>query len=255
MARECRRVLIPPVRLQQAMADGVLGLSAEHSRYLCKVLRYGPGDRFAVVDGAGHLWEAELLDRERARMLQPLAHPLLSQPRDQPAVVLAAAVVKRDFEIVVRMAVELGVDRLVPLLCERTAVQGQLRPERWQSIAEEAAEQCERLWLPEIDPPTTLTEVLSTDAATASVAAVRLWATTRQEGLPLLVEGLPSSAAQLPDQVWLACGPEGGWSPAEEEQALGCGWSPVRLGPTILRSSTAAVAGAALISHWRAARG
>jgi 16S rRNA (uracil1498-N3)-methyltransferase len=255
MARECRRVLIPPARLQQSEADGVLCLSAEHSRYLCKVLRYGPGDRFAVVDGAGHLWEADVLDRQRARMVQPLAQPLVSQPRDQPAVVLAAAVVKRDFELVVRMAVELGVDRLVPLLCERTAVQGQLRPERWQSIAEEAAEQCERLWLPQIDPPTPLKELLSTVEATPSVVAMRLWATTRQEELPLLVEALPSTAAQPPDQVWLACGPEGGWSPAEEQHALNCGWSPVQLGTTILRSSTAAVAASALISHWRAARG
>jgi 16S rRNA (uracil1498-N3)-methyltransferase len=253
MARECRRLLIPPPQLQQASAEGVLPLTAEHSRYLCKVLRYGPGDRFAVVDGGGHLWDAEVLDRERARLLQPLAEPLLSQPQAQPALVLAAAVVKRDFELVVRMAVELGVDRLVPLLCERTAVQSQLRPERWQSIAQEAAEQCERLWLPQIDPPTPVAELFNADAGPGSVGALRLWATTRQEALPLVAEALPSASAQPCDQVWLACGPEGGWSPAEEEQAIHRGWSPVQLGPTILRTSTAAVAGAALISHWRAA--
>jgi 16S rRNA (uracil1498-N3)-methyltransferase len=255
MARECRRLFIPPPRLQQVSVEGVLPLSAEHSRYLCKVLRYGPGDRFAVVDGGGHLWEAELLDRERARLLQPPAEPLLSRPKDQPALVLAAAVVKRDFELVVRMAVELGVDRLVPLLCERTAVQGQLRPERWQSIAEEAAEQCERLWLPQIDPPTPLPELFSAGSSPCSAAVLRFWATTRQETLPLLVHALPSATDPPCDEVWLACGPEGGWSPAEEEQALACRWNPVQLGPTILRSSTAGVAAAALISHWRAARG
>ncbi len=255
MARECRRVLIPPLQLHQVDGAGALRLSDEHSRYLCKVLRYGPGARFAVVDGAGHLWEAELLDRERARLLQPLAKPLLAEPQAQPALVLVAAVVKRDFELVVRMAVELGVDRLIPLLCERTAVQGQLRPERWRSIAEEAAEQCERLWLPQIDPHTPLNDLLRSTDAQHSEAVVRLWATTRQEALPLLAQALPSSAAQTLDQVWLACGPEGGWSPAEEEQAVDRGWSPVQLGRSILRSSTACVAGAAMISHWRAARG
>jgi 16S rRNA (uracil1498-N3)-methyltransferase len=50
----------------------------------------------------------------------------------------------------------------------------------------------------------------------------------------------------------MAIGPEGGWSPAEEELAISQGWIPVSLGPTILRSSTAAVTAAALLSHWRA---
>lgn len=247
MARECRRLFIPPPRLQQVSVEGVLPLSAEHSRYLCKVLRYGPGDRFAVVDGGGHLWEAELLDRERARLLQPPAEPLLSRPKDQPALVLAAAVVKRDFELLVRMAVELGVDRLVPLLCERTAVLGQIRSERWQTIAAEAAEQCERLWLPRIDEPTPVQGVLEQPAA-----ATRYWATTRRGSLPLLQPQLQATAGGAADELWLACGPEGGWSESEEGSAAAAGWIPVQLGPTILRSSTASVAGMALLSHWRA---
>lgn len=258
MARERRRVLIPPARLREIDAQGCLALSPEHSRYLRKVLRYSPGDRFAVVDGAGHLWDAELLDQSQARLLQPLEQPLLHEPSPRPALVLVAAVVKRDFELVVRMAVELGVDRLVPITCERTAVLGQLRPERWQTIAEEAAEQCERLWLPQLDPPTPLAQLLSVESPAAPPASARFWATTRQEGLPLLSEALKvaqSRESQPLQELWLACGPEGGWSPAEEAHAASAGWSPVQLGSTILRSSTACVAGAALLSHWRAAAG
>lgn len=246
MARECRRLLIPAQQLAEAGADGGFRLSAEHSRYLTKVLRYGPGAAFAVVDGHGHLWEAELVDREQARLLQPLAQPLCSEPAPRPTLVLAAAVVKRDFDLVVRMAVELGVDRLVPLLCERTAVLGQLRSERWQSIASEAAEQCERLWLPRIDDPQPVAEILPQPPQ-----AVRFWATTRQQQLPLLPEGLESLAPEV-KEIWLACGPEGGWSSKEEALAHDQGWQPVQLGPTILRSSTACVAGAAWLSGWRA---
>ena len=246
MARECRRLLIGPQQLAETVLDGCLALSQEHSRYLVKVLRYGPGARFAVVDGAGHLWDAELLDGRQARLLQPLAQPRCSEPAARPELVLAAAVVKRDFDLVVRMAVELGIDRVVPLLCERTAVHGQLRPERWHSIAAEAAEQCERLWLPVLEPPMPVAEALQ-----AAVTAQRLWATTRQAELPLLqqqlLHGSPSQA------VWLACGPEGGWSPKEEANAEAQGWQAVQLGPTILRSSTACVSGAALMSSWRAA--
>ena len=257
MARECRRVLIPPARLRDIDAQGCLALSPEHSRYLRKVLRYSPGDCFAVVDGAGHLWDAELLDHNQARLLQPLEQPLLEEAPPSPALVLLAAVVKRDFELVVRMAVELGVDRLVPITCERTAVLGQLRPDRWQTIAEEAAEQCERLWLPQLDPPTPLAQLLRLETPASPAAVARFWATTRQEGLPRLTQALlnAAEAGQSLQEVWLACGPEGGWSPAEEEQAAAAGWTSVQLGSTILRSSTACVAGAAVLSQWRAAAG
>jgi 16S rRNA (uracil1498-N3)-methyltransferase len=51
--------------------------------------------------------------------------------------------------------------------------------------------------------------------------------------------------------VWLACGPEGGWSAVEEQQAQVAGWQPLQLGPRILRSSTAAVAAMAGLAQWR----
>jgi 16S rRNA (uracil1498-N3)-methyltransferase len=258
MARERRRVLIPPARLRQIDAQGCFALSPEHSRYLRKVLRYAPGDLFAVVDGAGHLWDAELLDQSQARLLQPLEQPLLRASPPSPALVLLAAVVKRDFELVVRMAVELGVDRLVPITSERTAVLGQLRSERWQTIAEEAAEQCERLWLPQLDPPTPLAQLLRWELPASPAAVARFWATTRQEGLPRLPAALQHAAegaGQPLQELWLACGPEGGWSPAEEDQAREAGWIPVQLGSTILRSSTACVAGTVVLSQWRGAGG
>ena len=263
MAREQRRLLIAPARLAAAASAASGGgrleaieltLSAAESRYLTRVLRYGPGDGFTVVDGAGRLWAAQLLAADRARLEQPLAEPLQHQPPPRPRLVLAAAVVKRDFEVVVRMAVELGVDQLLPLLCERTAVQGQLRPERWRSIAAEAAEQCERLWLPEIAEPCTLPAVLEQASAAGDPAPLLLWATTRRSDRLPLVELLSRQNPQpseWPEAIWLACGPEGGWADGEETQARLAGWTAVDLGPRILRSSTACVAGLSAISSWR----
>ena len=63
-------------------------------------------------------------------------------------------------------------------------------------------------------------------------------------GLPL--ESLPS--------LWLACGPEGGWSPNEDEAAEAAGWKPVDLGPRILRSSTACISGLSALASARAER-
>jgi 16S rRNA (uracil1498-N3)-methyltransferase len=100
--------------------------------------------------------------------------------------------------------------------------------------------------LPRFDDPQPLAEVLP-----RSPQAVRFWATTRQQQLPHLAERLQSLEPGL-EEIWLACGPEGGWSPDEEDQAQAQGWNPVQLGPTILRSATACVAGAAWFSGWRA---
>jgi 16S rRNA (uracil1498-N3)-methyltransferase len=236
MARELRRLLISPERLAAA-ADGPLQLTDEESRYLERVLRFRPGDRFAVVDGAGSLWSACLGDDGRAVLGPSSATPLQRQASPQPPLVLAAAVVRRDFEVVVRMAVELGVDSLIPLLCERTAVQGQLRPDRWRSIAAEAAEQCERLLEPS--------------------GALSLWASARggrRSDLNAVLDAIGLEGEPLPSVIRLACGPEGGWSEAEEQQALGRGWRPIGLGPRILRSSSAAVAGLSALSAWRARR-
>ena len=247
MAREQRRLLVSRARLEAA-AGGPLALNAEESRYLTRVLRYSPGDGFAVIDGEGSLWNAALLSADAAQLQSPLERPACHQGAPQPALVLAVAVVKRDFELVVRMAVELGVDRLIPLLCERTAVLGQLKPERWRSIAAEAAEQCERLWLPRIDEPQPLAALLAEPLAPG---ALGLWATTRQGELPDLSQPLEGEAGDAAGQVWLACGPEGGWSGAEEQRALAASWRPVQLGPHILRSSTAAVAAMAGLARWR----
>lgn len=249
MAREYRRLLIAPQRLEALAGDAApsLALRPEESRYLTRVLRYGPGDRFALLDGQGHLWTARLRTAGLADLDQPLQQPLQQELSPRPPLVLAAAVIKRDFEVVVRMAVELGVDRLIPVLCERTAVQGQLRPDRWQTIAAEAAEQCERLWLPQIAEPIPLMALWDQ----ADGAALRCWATTRRSDLTSLPALLGGTRCSGDGAVWLACGPEGGWSPAEDDQAVASGWSAVQLGPRILRSSTACVAGLSVLSSWR----
>jgi 16S rRNA (uracil1498-N3)-methyltransferase len=155
---------------------------------------------------------------------------------------------KRDGELVLRMACELGFDRLSPLKAERS-VPGPFNSERCKLILREAVEQCERLWSPELGALQPAEACLG-----LSPLGLGLLATTRREGLPLLAAVLEQAnfPQELGHGVVMAIGPEGGWSPAEEELAISKGWIPVSLGPTILRSSTAAVAAAALLSHWRA---
>lgn len=252
MGRELRRLLIAPERLGAAGAPQALALEPAEQHYLRRVLRLRPGDRFALTDGAGHLWSARLVEggaAAAAELEQPLAQPLETESPPAPPLTLAVALPKRDGEVLARMAAELGIDGLQPVLAERSGGGERLRSERLEAILREAAEQCERLWLPALLPPLPATVLFRAPAGAG------LLATTRAAGLPLL-DGALAGLEREPDQRWrqgitLAIGPEGGWSPAEEAQALAAGWRPVSLGATILRVSTAAVAGTAALVRWR----
>jgi 16S rRNA (uracil1498-N3)-methyltransferase len=270
MARELRRLLIDPQRLE--LAEGELRLEAAEVHYLLRVLRLRPGDRLALVDGAGRLWTAGLALAEHlaeplvgrrgraqgeqplvARLEQPLARPLQWQPQPQPSLALAVAMPRRDGDVLLRMACELGIDLFLPLVAARSVAGEGLARERAAAILREACEQSERLWQPRVELPQQASQLLAIPAA-----GLGLLATTRQAGLQSLDQALNHWQAassgdpfRSGDLVMLAIGPEGGWTGEEEELALAAGWQAVSLGASILRVSTAAVAAAALLSRWR----
>jgi 16S rRNA (uracil1498-N3)-methyltransferase len=237
-----------------------LALEREEAHYLGRVLRLRPGDRFAVVDGAGRLWSAALVQADLAELEQPLAAPLEQALAPSPRLELAVALPRRDADVLLRMVVELGIDRLTPLRAERSVGPEPLRAERGAAILREALEQCERLWQPELAASVPATALLGKPPPGGR--GLGLLATTRRSGIPLLLQALQSpiqSGIQnriavpvgVETVVTVAIGPEGGWSGAEEGLALEQGWRPVSLGGGILRCSTAAVTAAGLLSHWR----
>jgi 16S rRNA (uracil1498-N3)-methyltransferase len=273
MARELRRLLIAPERLAAAGVSLVLEPAEAH--YLGRVLRTRSGERVALVDGCGGLWTARLVEPSRLELEQPAASPLQRQPPASPRLQLALAVPRREPELVWRMATELGVDQLQPLQAERCVVAGRWPVARWRTIVTEAVEQCERLWAPELREPVAAQAFLGGPGWAAAPPADGTWpggisagaiddpvdattkpclgllATTRRSGLPLLAALLREFPHPGAPDLCVAIGPEGGWSPAEEATALAAGWQPVSLGPSILRTSTAALAGLADLVSWR----
>ena len=180
MVRDLRRLLIAPERLDPA---GVLPLQPPEVHYLARVLRLRRGDRFAVVDGCGHLWSAELQEPDRARLEQPVAAPLEQAACPTPQLELLLAWPKRDGELLLRMACELGIDRFRLVAAERGQV-GPPRAERLGTILREATEQCERLWLPQLDGPLPPAQAF----APLGDPEMGLLATTRRPGLRPLPE-------------------------------------------------------------------
>jgi len=247
MVRELRRLLIDPLRLaERPGCDGRVALRREEEHYLSRVLRLRPGDGVTVIDGCGGLWQARRGEGPWLEGLQAEGDPT---PPPRPRLCLALALPRQDVELVWRMATELGIDRLQPLVAERCQSTGR-RPatERWSAVVREATEQCERLWMPQLEPICRAEDWWSQPADT-----VKLLATTRRGPLPLLETRLADQIEPPgePSEITLAIGPEGGWSPHEEKGAEAAGWWAVCLGDTILRTTTAAVAGVSRLAAWR----
>jgi 16S rRNA (uracil1498-N3)-methyltransferase len=203
-----------------------LALTDDDHHHLARVLRLRPGDELTASDGAGR-WR-------RCRFGAPL-EPVGAIERDeapQPEITIAFALVKGERpELVVQKLTEVGVDRIVPFVAERSVVQwddgkATRNHARLVTVAREAAMQSRRTWLPAVEPVTTFDDLASRAGAALADGG-----------------GLPPT---LTHPVVLV-GPEGGWSDRERSEGL----PVVRLAPTVLRAETAAIVAGAVLSGLR----
>ncbi|GBQ92151.1 16S rRNA (uracil(1498)-N(3))-methyltransferase [Asaia krungthepensis] len=222
--------------LQPMMGEGAaIALDPGQMRYLATVLRLETGDSVHLFNAEAGEWEARLEIQRKDR-----GQAVLTRQHRAPVVthgpVLVFAPLKRDAtDLVLRMGTEMGVRRFCPVITERTNTH-RINAERFHAIALEAAEQCERLDIPAIDPLRPLVQVLDEwDRARPLFAALE-----RQQGT--LVGNVPQDHALL-------IGPEGGFSETER-RLLGAheAVTPISLGNLILRADTAVVAGLAQLA-------
>lgn len=214
------------------------------ARQVNRVLRLKAGDSIVLFNGDGTDRLATIIESTRKHVrvdITEVARPgvVLSPPE----ITLALALIKSDrFELAVQKATELGVSAIVPVETERCVVslpadRAQSRVERWQRIATEALEQCERADHVAIHMPVPFDDLIrQRDESLDLIAAER----TGQSGLA-------GHLLRRPDRVRILIGPEGGFTPDEIDAAESKGWSRVTLGETILRSETAAIASVAMI--------
>ena len=236
-----RRFFVDEVR------NGHAEISGEDARHLTRVLRVEEGVRYEISDNRDvYLAEVETARKERVvfKTLQKLEVTPLT-----PAIILCAALIKFDrFEWMIEKATELGVSTIVPVETARSERglehAAHKRLERWRRIALEASQQSRRAFLPEVEDPVELKEILQ---RTANYR----YALDENPAVESLARALPDSRGPS-DVVAVLVGPEGGWTDVERESFTAAGWSPVSLGPLILRAETAAAAALSVIgSAWR----
>jgi 16S rRNA (uracil1498-N3)-methyltransferase len=227
------------------MAADRFTLTGAEGRHATTVRRVTPGELVDITDGAGHLAHCVTI-AARPGELDLEVRSRADEPPASGRVIVVQAIIKGDRgELAVELMTEVGVDVIVPWAAERSVAVW--RPDRedkalsrWRSSAREAAKQSRRSWFPEVN---------------GQVNTAGLMARLKGSSLGLLLD--PSAGQSLTDvalppagDVLLIVGPEGGVSPAEAEVLTGAGAVPARLGPTVLRGSTAgAVAGALVLSR------
>jgi 16S rRNA (uracil1498-N3)-methyltransferase len=230
--------LVPP----GGLAAGAVTLAGPEGHHAAAVRRLRAGERADVTDGAGTLAECVVtgVGKDSVTLDVRAVHTV---PPPQPRLTVAQALPKGDRgELAVELMAEVGVDTVIPWAAERSitkwqAERGEKALAKWRSTAREAAKQSRRAWLPEV------TE-LATTAALAKRVAVAARAVVLEADAPAKLHELP-----LPESgdILLLVGPEGGISPAERGVLRDSGAAEARLGPTVLRTSTAGAAAAAVL--------
>ncbi len=208
-------------------------LSDADRHHLARVLRLRSGERVTVTDGRGAwrwcAWTGTGLIADG---------PGGVAPRLVPSVGVAFCLVKGDrVDWMVQKLTELGVDRLIPMVSERTVVRpdparADAQHARMVRIAHEAAMQSSRVWLPVVEPVRAAVEVLGRDGVARADYLGGAW------------------TAAASSVTTLAVGPEGGWSATERELP----GPTVSLSDLVLRTETAAVTAAVLLAERRRAR-
>ncbi len=207
-----------------------------------QVLRLKEGDSLTLFNGQGGEYQASLLAvQKRAAECQISQFDDIS--RESPVWLgLAQAISSGDrMEFTLQKGVEMGVSLFQPIAAERSVVKlsgdrADKRVQRWQEIVQSACEQCGRNTLPQVLPILSLNEWLQQQQD----ADARLILS------PLGTQKL-ADIASAPKRAWLMAGPEGGYSAREEAAALDAGWTPLKLGPRILRTETAGLAAVAAV--------
>ncbi|MBA3532942.1 MAG: 16S rRNA (uracil(1498)-N(3))-methyltransferase [Ardenticatenales bacterium] len=224
---------------------------ADLAHQISRVLRLNEGARVIVLDNSGTEREVELhsFAKRSVQGTVRAQRPTEREPRTHLTLYMALLKGKK-LDWVFQKGTELGVSRFVPLLTRRSVVGslqslGDVKLDRWEAIAREAAEQSGRGRLPQIVEPQLLEVALGEVRASAALPLIA-W---EQERSKSLKEALHPVDGSRPTRVALFVGPEGGFEENEVLSAQAYGAIPVSLGPRILRAETAMVAAATAILY------
>ncbi|MGE5839287.1 MAG: 16S rRNA (uracil(1498)-N(3))-methyltransferase [Deltaproteobacteria bacterium] len=229
--------------------QGSVTITGAEARHIATVLRMGPGDRIVILDKRGNRFLTVIKELSRRHVLLDLERPLPAPDPSPLYITLCQALLKSNpMDLLIEKTSELGVDRILPYVAERSVVKvgggkSRIKVRRWQEIAQSAAKQADRARPAEILPPQSFDEMME-GLGNEQAMRILLW---EQEGVRSL-KGLLRSGSAAPGILALV-GPEGGFTEREVMGATEAGFVPVSLGRRILRAETAAITLVAILQY------
>ncbi len=223
--------------------ENTVTLDEPTSKHIVQVLRMQRGRQLQLTDGKGNLFAVEITDENRKKcVMKILSAKFLPAPAQKITIAISPVKNNSRFEWFLEKATEIGVAEIVPLTCERTEKQ-QLKVERLQNILISAMLQSQQVWLPELKQPVKFEHYLHT--AVDKNDTQKFIAHCEEEGdKKMLSTVIKTGSAQ---QIILI-GPEGDFTGEEIALALASGFVPVALGNTRLRTETAGIVAATILT-------
>jgi 16S rRNA (uracil1498-N3)-methyltransferase len=219
--------------------DGFVTLNEETSKHVSQVLRMKASDLLQLTDGKGSLVTASVTEpHKRATIVTIIKSETIASPPD--AIALAVSPLKNAgrFEWLLEKATELGVNSIIPILCERTEKQ-HLKQERLHNILISAMLQSRQVWLPEMQAAVPFSKALEVQSFQQKYIAH--CADGEKQDLNKLLSNHTGSVVTL-------IGPEGDFSLKEIDACIAAGFTAVSLGKTRLRTETAGMVASVLMA-------
>ncbi len=218
---------------------GIATLSEEESIHCARVLRLNRGDRVNLIDGVGGFYLGEIVEAHPKRSTLSILETATEYGKRPYSLHVAIAPTKNidRFEWFLEKAVEIGVDEITPLLCDRSE-RKDVKLDRSMRVVLAASKQSMHAYMPKINPMTPFKQLMALEHSESRAIAY-----CEGETRPLLHHWLSLGASCI-----VLVGPEGDFSPAEVELAFSKNFTAVSLGNSRLRTETAGVMAAAALS-------
>jgi 16S rRNA (uracil1498-N3)-methyltransferase len=226
------------------MENGLCTLTEEESRHCAKVLRHNVGDTINVIDGCGSLLECRIIEcgKKVVCSVESVKENFGTHNYHLTMAVCPTKNIDR-YEWFLEKATEMGIDEVVPVIGEHSE-RRIIKPERLEKILVSAAKQSLKGAIPVLRDAVSVKQFIKECAA---AEGVKLIAYCGEQEKVTLAQAVQKAVAANPGapRITILIGPEGDFSPAEVEAAIGASFSPLTLGDSRLRTETAAVAAVA----------
>ena len=236
--------------LSAARTGEAFSFSGPEARHAVTVKRMGEGDRLELIDGTGIRLTLVITAATGKDSLEGTVESIVTAPEPTPRVTVVQAIPKSErAELAVDLATQAGADEIIAWQADRCVAKwdGKKAPKavaKWQAAADSAAKQSRRARIPQVRGPLTtpqLVQELSRDRAAGDAAAAPTVLVLHEEATASIKD------VPLADDVVVLVGPEGGIGDAELDRLKEAGAMPIKLGPEVLRTASAAMVALAAI--------